>query len=239
MRKLVIKHLSDWHTRGNIEGMLTARQPSFYDEEADRPDLILVTGDMIIDPPGCPKQLPSANQLAEWTAFQRKIWLEQVTVLETVYPCVPIVAVPGNHDWCDYGVPDRVQSFDEAKGQTFQAAGVKITGFRGVPFIRGWWSYECDNRAFPFLIAELDPTADIVVTHSPPQRMLDEVPTMTHKAVKNVGIPGLAGWILQSQAQLNVFGHIHEQGGKTLVTQGKIFSNAATRMNELVIDVLT
>lgn len=228
-----VLHISDWHTQ-NIEGMLSKYQSAWG------PDLILVTGDMVKDMPGFLTKKDSEEGRAEMGKWQRAIWVSQAQSIGRIFPGVPIVAVPGNHDFCDYSIDGLVQSFDDGT-QTFVVNDIRITGFRGVPYICNWWSYELEMKAFKKLIRELDPKADILVTHSPPFGALDIV-ERREKGVRpfyiHVGIEGLKEWLIKHPTvQLHAFGHIHNSGGKTEQWYGTTLSNASCSLNEILIDV--
>lgn len=225
MTKKLIRHFSDWHAFDTIRYQLEK-----YKTET-KPDIILVTGDMVVDMPGWPYHVKTLKGLKKIADGQKGYWKKQVFEIQEIYPNTPIVAVPGNHCWFDYAM-DGVKSFDKNGVHSFTVDGVKFTGFRGVPEFVKQWSHELSEESINKLIIKLDKTADVLITHTPPYGILDYVPW----SCEHTGAIGLAEWVRDSSVQLHAFGHIHEAGGKVEIKYNKIFSNAAGRSNDIVID---
>jgi Icc-related predicted phosphoesterase len=83
---------------------------------------------------------------------------------------------------------------------------------------------------------------DILITHSPPYMILDEVERKIKNGIRfeNVGSPSLRATIERIKPKLHVFGHIHGQGGKQLILKHEgpntICVNASV-LNESYIQV--
>lgn len=70
---------------------------------------------------------------------------------------------------------------------------------------------------------------DIVVTHGPPEGILDEVISFSPlrgESVEHVGCPHLLEAIKRTKPKLHVFGHIHDQHG-IMYSDGVMFANVA------------
>lgn len=220
-------HISDWHTdaigaAGAIDRIKhPGNTPRLQSENS--PDVIIVTGDMVVNTINHPFPELEAED-------QNNIWGDIVDALSRRWPQAEIVAVPGNHDYGDYKTDKAPLSIDNGAGN-FTLNGVRFTGFRGVPLWHGDWNREYSEKALEFLIAGLDPNADILLTHTPPIGILD----FTRRGV-NAGCVALRKWLFDSKVKLHCFGHIHEAKGKySFETENgtKICSNASLGWNFL------
>jgi predicted phosphohydrolase len=87
-------------------------------------------------------------------------------------------------------------------------------GYKVHPWIKPHWDKIPDD-------------IDILITHGPPEGILDECPDMfNYPKMKSVGCPHLIEAVRRVKPKLHVFGHIHDQHG-ILVSQGTTFCNAA------------
>lgn len=231
----MILHLSDWHCDAD---RFERRLEQIMDERRMMPDILAVSGDMILDP----VMFWVNHRIA--AEDQRREWEGMVAACGRLLPNVPIVAVPGNHDWCDYGGLPNVYSFDRPQGEIFEVDGLRIGGFRGVPDCGGKfdWSHELkDPRAFNWLMGEVDKAGpiDMLMVHSPPFGVLDHVNEYNKRGAykKSVGVPGLAEWCGSHAAlRLVCFGHIHEDGAEQEQNRGVLYSNASCAANWLWVD---
>lgn len=241
---MLIKHLSDWHVGEQID--------AFLKDDKGTPDLILVSGDMVRNYIPRKERVTIPEKQKEEGLIQRRVWELQVEQIEAVYPGVDIVAVPGNHDFFDMEIPGHVQSFDKPEPKTIEIGGVKITGFRGVPIFRGNWDCELSPNALKAIYDLLDKDAHILLTHTPPEGVLDFVPDRWNDCIdqkgpdevlgRHIGAKGLLGWVAgtthgRTKIRLHAFGHCHEQGGKTDQHFSAIFSNGSLTTNYVEINV--
>jgi Icc-related predicted phosphoesterase len=215
-------HISDRHCLGDVEwgSWMDKLKGRFGDV-----DFIAVTGDMIFN-------------TGYWRNFQyeleaevqRKSWVVWAEKLQEHFPTASIVAVPGNHDFCDYGIDGVVHSIDDG-ADTFKIKGVKFTGFRGVPRWRGYWDRELKLEVEKHLVSQLDRKADIVLTHTPPFGCLGG-----HHMI-HFGSKPLLAWLEKNKGpKAHLFGHAHESGGIVERRDGRLFSNAACGANMIFIE---
>ncbi len=166
---------------------------------------------------------------------QRPVWESMAALFRCAWPSIEgIVAVPGNHDFCDYAIPGLVESFDKYEPQTIQACGLKISGFRGIPWMGGYWDGEFGSRYFDMAVSGLEPAADIVLTHVPCDGILDQIDPIPG----STGSVALAQWFIDNPSnkrRLHAFGHIHEHGGEILERHGVCYSNAAQHFNLITL----
>lgn len=248
-----ILHLSDWHTVAES----FARTLENETRDLPDPDLVLVTGDMIKNTSAVRRIWadPYDNKArAEEAQFQRQEWLWMVPHLERRFEGVDILAVPGNHDFCDYGVAGRVQSFDAVGDGSCSVVwkGIRIHGFRGTPAHRGHWTHEYSNEAFAAAISYLHPDTQILVTHAPPFGILDDVHDSENAEVNctlpvdmqirvepmNIGSQALRDWVdIHPNLKLHVFGHVHEQGGRIRTVNNTLYSNASGTVNLIEVAI--
>jgi len=68
---------------------------------------------------------------------------------------------------------------------------------------------------------------DVLITHGPPYKILDEAPRWNFGSYENVGCKDLLDKVLKVKPKLHVFGHIHASGGQTFSTDHTIYANAS------------
>jgi Icc-related predicted phosphoesterase len=221
-----VLHISDWHTdRDGAEAMTQIDNLASDDVE-----LVCITGDMIRN---YTDDLPMPGNHEKEAKRQRGEWLRMVPVFEAAWPYADIVAVPGNHDFCNYAIRGKVRSFDKIDTKTIKVRGLKISGFRGIPAFTDYWHGELSDRTVSLLYASMDPSADIFMSHTPPYSILDAV-----NEWRFAGAFGMAEWFIENpwiKRRFHLFGHIHECGGMTKEQYGMCFSNASGCYNILEI----
>lgn len=206
--------------------------------------MCVLTGDMVRN------WHPSLRDFGNEAAQQQDHFEEMVAYVAKCWPGTDIFGVRGNHDWFDYTV-GACKGFDQP-GRTTMAMGVVesymwngmvVSGFRGVTVHTGFWQDEFPDRYFEGLIECVDPATEILITHTPPygilddMRCVDELPVGHNLFPRNIGVPAVRELVLNRlpKLKLHMFGHCHEQGGKVQTRNGKIFSNAAVNVNWVVL----
>lgn len=188
----------------------------------------------------------------------QKLWIQKIGGYRQFLasPDAPVVCVRGNHDFTDLAPAfgGDVWEVDNDPTRTITIGGLKIGGFRGIPYINGEWSDEKQKmkvadwgeddltpRKLPgdvdrsdvkglddleSIIGLVPKDIDILISHCPPRGLLD---SYGH----SYGSEALASHINQrcyigpKPLKAVCFGHIHESKG--LVSDGvTIFSNSAT-----------
>lgn len=141
---------------------------------------------------------------------------------ELEYRNEEIVICPGNHDNFLQKNPDF---FDVCKhihmsiDQTIEVLGVKV---HCMPWTVKFWGQNPDAMAYTVehendmleYVKEIPSGLDVLVTHGPPRYILDQ-----NKIGDNCGSATLMHHMITNDnptAKFHIFGHIHEQGGKTL-----------------------
>jgi Icc-related predicted phosphoesterase len=123
---------------------------------------------------------------------------------------------------------------------------VTINGFKiwGTPYVPryGDWAFMKPRSEMMKKVWDFMPNdTDILVTHTPPQGVLDATSSYIYnpeanirvKTLENVGCKSLAKKVFQIEPKIHCFGHIHgskdiyNSGTKTLSGFKTIFSNAA------------
>lgn len=153
-------------------------------------------------------------------------------------PDAPIVVCRGNHDFIDLAPLFGGEVYEiQEPYETHYILGLEIGGFRGINYICGDWSDEIDPAEFPAMLRKVPKCVDIMVTHSPPNSILDG------RFNERYGIQAYTNWINsklygdESLPKLFCFGHVHNDRGMIEWDDGTIFSNAATTFNEIEIDI--
>lgn len=138
----------------------------------------------------------------------------------------PLVSIGGNHDYTSLADLVRIfggKAYDLSEGPA-KIAGMTFAGFREIPWIIGEWNGE--SHDFSGLVrTAIGADPDILVTHAPPDGILDSRKYPS-------GIPGLAMALKYQDHRIkhHFFGHIHENGGKSIEEMGIRFVNGATNI---------
>lgn len=110
-----------------------------------------------------------------------------------------------------------------------EVLGLRIYGSPYTPKFCGAWQLRPEEAEGKW--AMVPEGLDILVTHGPPQGVLDAVGRGVH-----AGCERLLSRVQQVRPRYHFFGHIHEQGGKSVVSgDGTTFANAAQKV--LVFDI--
>lgn len=144
-----------------------------------------------------------------------------------------MVSVGGNHDYVSLAglitqACPKAEAYDLArpgKKSGVVVRGLRFAGFREVNYLEGEWNGELHPAGFKAVVDEtMDQEPDVLVTHSPAARILDAI-----GEGHSDGISYLTTYLTYRphQVRAHLFGHVHEDGGKTLEEMGILFSNAA------------
>lgn len=190
--------------------------------------------------------------------------------LQEIRDQIKIFAVYGNTDF--KSVVEKVQptSFEVLHNRITEAGGLFLLGYNGHPMypwevenphkkdIFGYTYGETAREINSFREDEIyrdlkslskDYPADktIVVTHTPPYKILDEVkPELVDWAIKsygekakngNVGSTGLKNFIKDSKPLLSIFGHIHESKGIDKFENTTVINTGGFGENKEVVEV--
>ena len=151
-------------------------------------------------------------------------------------PGAPVACCRGNHDFVGIAplfAGGPVFEIGEDPERVWEILGLRIGGVRGVKRHRGRWSDELDAAEFDDRARRLPSDLDVLVTHAPPEGILDEIPG------ESIGSPALRAYVARHDPSLpplraHLYGHVHEAKGK-VAFGGTVFSNASRGWN--VIDI--
>lgn len=143
-----------------------------------------------------------------------------------------VIVIPGNHD---FGLESKYAEYKQiAFAQNIQLLneeqviidGIKIYGSPITPFFHNWAFNRYPGEIGKHWDAIPDDT-NVLVTHGPPYEVLDRT-----EHGDTVGCPTLYYRTKQlKDLKFHIFGHIHEDGGKTLQIGNVTYCNASI-MNE-------
>ncbi len=193
-------------------------------------DLLIVAGD-----------LTGRDHYDEYCKFYD--WLDHQNYKEKIFIC-------GNHDGYiqkednDYLLDLTKLGYDKAI--YLSDSGIELYGFSvqlkvwGSPWTKTFPEMNPSYKAFTVDTDEelaekwamIPQDIDILITHSPPHGILDQVNRYNSKGKKteHVGSLSLRNMLMSNyftNLKLHVFGHIHEQGGKVFETTLTKFINAS------------
>lgn len=188
-----------------------------YYPQLDGGDLLIVTGD-----------LTAKNLMPEYSKFFS--WISKQKYKKAIY-------IAGNHDgWIQKSINSREKN--EAypgflrENCELECLSDSGTEFEGLNIWGSPWSLTFDEinpKCGAFTGKEKDlqkkwdmipEDTDILITHTPPNGILDAVQDSHRGKILNCGSVGLRNMILDRKRlpnlKLHVFSHIHEWGGKDL-----------------------
>lgn len=118
----------------------------------------------------------------------------------------------GIHYLCDSGVELQVGEHSQQ---------IKIWGSPFTPAFQDWaFQYERGDRSW----SEIPANTDVLVTHGPPQYILDSI---DKEGIMGMGCSALRKRVKEIKPKVHIFGHLHDDGGSTLLEDDTLFVNAA------------
>jgi len=212
-----IVHFSDLHSEYELIG------------DVEKPDLWICTGDFF---PNFTNPMMDKKTRLGVEREKQKQWLENnLDNLNKMLRDVPIFWTNGNHDFIKpFGIKNLTYL---EEGVYAEFNGFKFAGFPEIPKLSGAWMNEVGTEEMSRICRSVfSEDFDVLLTHSPPKGILDNV---AYWGIEAVGSEPIRDYVFDSNVTLHCFGHIHEQGGKIRKMAGVAFSNAATVFN--VIEV--
>lgn len=214
---MIIFHASDFHGRYK-----TNTRSLGYDAFPDMtPDLWILTGDMFPN--------KTRGREAEEIPYQARWFRHKCDSIISRLRGAPVLCVGGNHDYINMALRLRSQGVEayEVTPQGVTVKGIRFAGFREIPYIAGEWNGESDRGTLQERVFDTfeEGNPDILVTHAPPQGILDG----TGFDEEHVGIEPLTTALMYRNHNVKVhcFGHVHEQGGRSITEHGIRFYNSA------------
>lgn len=234
-KTLKVLHTSDLHSQ--YHGLLTQL------ETIEGLDLWIDTGDFFPNHTRGDRSVEPRFQ-EKWAGEERTniaARLARVCIARNI----KVLTVGGNHDYVSLagllqraGMPaGTVYDLSLAKAPV-SLCGLVFAGFREIQFIAGEWNGETELADFRHIVDRaMDHNPDILLTHSPAGGILDEYPG--GHATKHDGIPYLTSYLMNRPHRVthHLFGHVHEDGGKTLEVAGILFSNAAHKADGNLLEI--
>lgn len=200
----------------------------------DDAELLLLVGDI------CPDFRPRAGNhwdFVDTSGVEQGIWL-QTEFRRWLEPLadrnVEVVAVWGNHDF----VGEHQEFIPELPWNLIQDELVTVQGINiyGTPWVPGlpYWAFFGDERKLALRAEAIPDNTDILMTHGPPYRGGDFIPTSVKQREKYgnydgefVGDKTLNAAIKRVRPEIVLCGHIHEARGKHWVEGVKVMNVAA------------
>lgn len=157
-------------------------------------------------------------------------WIKSVDIPHKVW-------IGGNHDTslaAGLVIPATNDGYHYLNHEMKEVSGVKIFGSPYTPEFGVGWAFNVKRSKMKNYWDEIPLDADIVVTHGPPYGIADFAEDHRNyegtMSGKRVGCVALRKRLELVAPRLHVFGHIHEDGGKTVQLDnpyGTKFVNAA------------
>lgn len=154
-------------------------------------------------------------------------FLEWLMVLNVKYK----ILVAGNHDTSLYSGLVKMKNYPEIiylDHKLVEIEGIKIFGSPYTPSFGVGWAFNKDRGKIDKYWQQIPEGADIVVTHGPPQRILD-LAVDYEGVLEYCGCRSLARHIDRVKPKVSIFGHIHNGDGYT--NQGVLIRNGVYYMN--------
>lgn len=140
-----------------------------------------------------------------------------------------IIFTPGNHDFIFETDPKLAEdTLDNATVLNDNGVIIEGVNFYGTPSQPEFcnWAFNHDLKTRTKYYARIPDTADILLTHCPPEEILDLVSMGSYSKGEHVGCPRLRYEVENRiKPKLHCFGHIHENNGVVEIKNIK-YSNA-------------
>ena len=144
---------------------------------------------------------------------------------------IPTLWIPGNHD---IGVTPNTFSYQDdvtcllnktitVDGLTFH--GVSMSPCYTLPELAEQWDYMTVDEAEEQAAYAFE-AVDVVVSHSPPYRVLDSGAWVLGRGNENYGSPALAEYIAHHAPRLVICGHVHEGRGHARIKTTNVYNVA-------------
>jgi Icc-related predicted phosphoesterase len=146
------------------------------------------------------------------------------------------IVIGGNHDWRMRDTYPKVFSqINYLNNESITLEGIKFWGSPYTPIVhydKPWVYYRGTGHE---VWDKMPDQVDVLITHGPPNGILDgairEYIGDGNYRYENVGCDELLYRILKVKPNYHLFGHIHEQGGKSVKRYGIEFHNCSV-LNE-------
>ncbi len=177
-----------------------------FPEDVPDCDLLLIAGDIML----------GADIITQLTWLEGLVrpWLDKISAKEVVF-------VAGNHDTIYEKASQGHMPPPNMPWHYLQYSGIELFGLKiwGSPWQKRFndWSFNTDEEHMSRQFGFMPDDTDILVTHSPPYKIRDYVPTKT-KRRKSLGSKALREAVFKVRPKLHVFGHIHYAQGKYIKT---------------------
>jgi Icc-related predicted phosphoesterase len=155
------------------------------------------------------------------------------------------VVIAGNHDLSFENTPEKAREWlgDSCiylQDSLVEVEGLKIYGSPWQPFFCNWAFNLKTREELKSKWDQIPEGIDILITHGPPHRTLDEVIRIYEDRTERVGCKELALAVERVKPRLHVFGHIHEgygqlQRGETLFVNAASCTTAYRPINEPIV----
>lgn len=139
---------------------------------------------------------------------------------------IPVVAIPGNHDFwlnkhlcaCQSKTISIPRNFHLLCDSSVTIKGVRFYGTPWVPWINGNWCWEASDKTLMFQFSRIPRGVDVLITHTPPKvnhQFLDISLRKPQQYWRHFGSPELTEAIRAKKPRISICGHIHsgQHGG--------------------------
>jgi Icc-related predicted phosphoesterase len=180
-------------------------------------DAIIIAGDITNRGDNCSR--------SEWYAAYG--WFEAIK--NALNPAAPLYFIGGNHDFGVRQFASHVSSLatwlEPGKllktpwGDTI--TGANLSPCHGMPSLESRWAYMTADVLKEKYYWNAIPPADILVTHCPPEGVLDDV------GYVRIGSQPCGSYITEYKPKLVICGHVHEEAGGFKIASSKPFKGTS------------
>ena len=144
------------------------------------------------------------------------------------------IIIAGNHDgYCEYDpywCPGFIPTCIDLQAEGFEFAGLIIWGSPWTPTFYDWHFMLPRGQALKEKWDKIPRDLDILITHGPPNGILDGV--RENYLFNHAGCDDLMEAVHVKKPKVHIFGHIHEHGGKRFKGINTTFYNVACMNDE-------
>ncbi len=176
------------------------------DFKVDPCDLLVIAGD-ICPCRGFPYQACMFQE--NWLNVEFRYWLADQPIRECV-------AIAGNHDWiwdvARIMVPKMNANFHYLCDEDIEIMGLNIYGTPQQKVFNDW-AFNREPEVLKRYYDEIPEGLDILITHTPPYKILDKVDFENFKGHEGCKILKARIREMKQPPKINVFGHMHGEYG--------------------------
>lgn len=145
-----------------------------------------------------------------------------------------VICILGNHDKYHQYWLDLVKTCDKTNFHYLENSGIELDGIKyyGCPNVSNLPRWAFNDTTDPTCWERIPDEVEVLISHSPPYRILDEVWQYGSKKLRL-----RVDELMNKNLKVNVFGHTHEDGGKKMTLTSPNIKREVLFVNAAICDI--